>query len=92
MTFNADKTMSFSATAGTKTRKGTGTWSATEKDLTITALSMVLEGFTDKEKAQLKPDIDKQLNVAQTASFTWKDPDTLVITRADSAQKFTRQS
>ncbi len=94
MTFNADHTMSFVATNGPKQGKyrltGFGTWSASGESLTVVPLSMELDDVTPETRAKLKPYLDAQIHVAQTAPVVWKGPDAFVQTKNGVEQNFKR--
>lgn len=93
-TFNADHTMSFTASNGPKqtpyTLTGLGTWSATQKELTVTPLSMDLEGLPAQQKQMLWPYLQKQINVPQTGPIEWKNDDEFVLTKDKIQQVFDR--
>jgi hypothetical protein len=94
MTFNADQTMSFSATNGPKQAPykltGLGTWKSTEKDLTVIPATMNLEMQDQVAKAKMAPFIQAQINVAQTGPVVWKGDDEFVCTKNGVAQDFRR--
>jgi uncharacterized protein DUF5004 len=95
MTFNADNTMSFSASEVPGQMhyilKGVGTWSATATDLTVTPASMELTELPADYIAKLKPSIDQNLNKPQTGKFEWKGPDEFILTKPNLApQDFKR--
>jgi hypothetical protein len=95
MTFNADQTMSFVATNGPKQTtaynlSGLGTWKASDKDLTVTPLTMQLDGLDPVSKMKLQRYIQAQVNVPQTGPVAWKGDDEFVCTKNGVAQDFQR--
>ena len=94
MTFNPDKTMSFTAANGPKQipykLTGIGTWSCDGKQLTVTPLAMDLNGLPDEAKAKLMPYIKAQINVPQSGPVQWKGEDEFICTKNGVAQHFKR--
>ena len=94
MTFNSDQTMSFVATNGPKQQPykltGMGNWSVKENQLTVTPVTMQLDGLSPDQKAKLMPYINAQLNLAQTGPVVWKGDDEFVCTKNGVAQDFKR--
>jgi len=94
MTFNADQTMSFSATNGPKQAPykltGFGTWKSTDKDLTVTPATMQLDMQDAMAKMKMMPFIRQQINVPQSGPVLWKGDDEFVCTKNGVAQDFKR--
>jgi hypothetical protein len=94
MTFNADKTMSFSATNGPKQSPykltGMGTWKSTDKDLTVIPAGMQLDMPDASAKAKVEPYLKAQVNVPQTGPVVWKNKDEFICTKNGVAQHFQR--
>ena len=94
MTFNSDQTMSFVAMNGPKQQPykltGMGTWSGKDNQLTVTPMTMDLEGLTPVNKAKMQPYLNAQINVAQTGPVVWKGNDEFVCTKNGIAQDFKR--
>lgn len=94
MTFNADHTMSFTAknspTQMPYTLTGLGTWSSTEKDLTVTPASMTLDGLNPVAKARMEPYLQATLNKPQTGPVIWKSDDEFICKKNGVDQDFKR--
>ena len=94
MTFNPDQTMSFVATNGPKQQPykltGMGNWIAKDNQLTVTPLTMQLDGLSPDQKAKLMPYINAQINVPQTGPVVWKGDDEFICTKNGVAQDFKR--
>jgi len=94
MTFNPDQTMSFTAENGPKQLPykltGIGTWKTEGNKLTVTPMTMQLDGLSPQAKAKLQPFVDAQLNIPQTGPVEWKGSDEFVCTKNGVAQDFKR--
>ncbi len=94
MTFNPDHTMSFTAKNGPTqmpyTLTGFGTWSSTEKDLTVTPASMTLDGLNPVAKARMEPYLQASVSKPQTGVVIWKSDDEFICRKAGVDQDFKR--
>ena len=94
MTFNADHTMSFTAKNGPKqmpySLTGIGTWSSTEKDLTVTPASMTLDGLNSTAKSKMEHYLQAELNKPQTGAVAWKSDNEFVCKKDGVDQDFRR--